>query len=105
MPKITFVQTDGERIDADAKVGNTIMEVAKELDLPMLAACGGSLACATCHAIIDEDWYERCGEVCEDEEDLLDAAHDLSATSRLCCQIEVSEDLDGLVVNLTPMES
>jgi 2Fe-2S ferredoxin len=105
MPKITFIQVDGERIETDAKPGNTVMEVAKELDLPMLAACGGALACATCHVIIDEDWYERCGEISEDEEDLLDAAHDLSPTSRLCCQIKVSEDLDGLVVKLTPMES
>ena len=80
------------------------MEVAKEHDLPMLAACGGALACATCHVIVDEDWYDRTGEVSEDEEDLLDTAHDLSATSRLSCQIKVSDALDGLVVSLTPME-
>lgn len=104
MPKITFIQVSGERIEADAKSGNTVMEVAKELDLPMLAACGGALACATCHVIVDEVWYERCGDISEDEEDLLDAAHDLSATSRLCCQITVCEELDDLVVNLTPME-
>jgi 2Fe-2S ferredoxin len=103
MPKVTFIKVDGEKIEADAKVGNTVMEVAKELDLPMLAACGGALACATCHVVVDEDWYEKTGEVCEDEEDLLDTAHDLTPTSRLCCQIKVTDDIDGLVVKLTPM--
>lgn len=103
MPKITFITVDGEPVEADGKVGNTVMEVAKELDLPMLAACGGSLACATCHVIFDDEWYGKTGEVSEDEEDLLDTAHDLTATSRLACQIKVSDDLDGLVVKLTPM--
>ncbi len=104
MPKITFIQVDGTRVDAEAKIGNTVMEVARELDLPMLAACGGSLACATCHVIVDEGWYEQTGELSEDEEDLLDTAHDLTATSRLACQIKVSDDLDGLVVTLPPMD-
>ena len=103
MPKITFIQVDGERVEAEAKVGNTVMEVARELDLPMLAACGGSLACATCHVIVDQDWYEQTGELSEDEEDLLDTAHDLTTTSRLACQIKVTDDLDGLVVTLPPM--
>ena len=104
MPEITFVKVDGEKVVVDAKAGNTVMEVAKEHDLPMLAACGGALACATCHVVVDEGWYEKTGEVSEDEEDLLDTAHNLAATSRLCCQIKISDDLDGLVVNLTPME-
>lgn len=104
MPSITFITVDGEHIETDATSGNTVMEVAKELDLPMLAACGGSLACATCHVIVDEAWFERTGEVSEDEEDLLDTAHGLSPTSRLACQIKVCEELDGLIVNLTPMD-
>ncbi|HBD10498.1 MAG TPA: 2Fe-2S ferredoxin [Porticoccaceae bacterium] len=104
MPRITFITVDGERVETDAKAGNSVMEVAKELDLPMLAACGGALACATCHVIVEEDWFEKTGELSEDEEDLLDTAHDLTETSRLCCQIKVSDDLDGLVVRLTPME-
>ncbi len=104
MPNITFIKVDGEQVEVDATVGNTVMEVAKELDLPMLAACGGSLACATCHVTVDEDWYKRLGEVSEDEEDLLDTAHYLTATSRLCCQIKISDDMDGLTVRLTPME-
>jgi ferredoxin, 2Fe-2S len=103
MPKITFIKVDGEQVETDAKVGNTVMEVAKELDLPMLAACGGALACATCHVVLDEDWYEKINDVSEDEEDLLDTAHDLTPTSRLCCQIKVSDELDGLTVKLTPM--
>ncbi len=103
MPKITFIKVDGEKVEADAKVGNTVMEVAKELELPMLAACGGALACATCHVVVDEAWYDKTGEVVEDEEDLLDAAHDLTATSRLCCQIKITDELDGLTMKLTPM--
>ena len=103
MPKVTFIKVDGESVEADAKVGNTVMEVAKELDLPMLAACGGALACATCHVVVEEAWYEKTGEVSEDEEDLLDTAHDLTSTSRLCCQMKVTDELDGLVVKLTPM--
>jgi ferredoxin, 2Fe-2S len=103
MPIITFIQTDGEQVSTEAKVGNTVMEVAKDLDLPILAACGGSLACATCHVIVDDDWYKKTGELSEDEEDLLDTAHNLMPTSRLSCQINVSDELDGLVVRLTPM--
>ncbi len=104
MTTITFIKPDGEKVAVEATNGATIMEVAKENDMPMLAACGGSLACATCHVIVDEAWYEKLGEVSEDEEDLLDAAHDLTNTSRLCCQIKVSDDVDGIVMTLPPME-
>ena len=104
MTMIHFIKVDGEKVSVDAKPGATVMEVARENDLPMLAACGGALACATCHVVLDEDWYAKLGEISEEEEDLLDTAHDLTNTSRLCCQIKVSDDIDGLVVSLTPME-
>ena len=103
MTKLTFIQPDGKSIEVDATNGATVMEVAKEHDMPMLAACGGSLACATCHVIVDKHWYKRSGEISEAEEDLLDTAHDLTNTSRLCCQMKVSDDIDGLVVTLPPM--
>ena len=103
MTAITFIKPDGEKVAVEATNGATVMEVAKENDMPMLAACGGSLACATCHVIVDEAWYEKSGEVCEAEEDLLDTAHGLTNTSRLCCQMKVSDDVDGMVMTLPPM--
>ena len=104
MTMIHFIRTNGEKVSIDAIPGSTVMEVAREHDLPMLAACGGSLACASCHVIVDEAWFEKLGELSEEEEDLLDTAHGLTHTSRLSCQIKVSDNIDGLVVNLTPME-
>ncbi|MFP5414122.1 MAG: 2Fe-2S iron-sulfur cluster-binding protein [Gammaproteobacteria bacterium] len=104
MPVIHFVTTSGEILALAAENGRSIMEVAKANDLPMLAACGGALACATCHVIVDEDWYDRLDPPSEDEEDLLDTAHGLTPTSRLCCQIRVSDALDGIRVTLTPMD-
>lgn len=104
MAMIHFIKTDGEKVSVNATPGATVMEVARENDLPMLAACGGSLACATCHVIVDEEWFAKLGELSEEEEDLLDTAHGLTPTSRLCCQIKVSDDTDGLVVTLTPVE-
>ncbi|MGB5098787.1 MAG: 2Fe-2S iron-sulfur cluster-binding protein [Porticoccaceae bacterium] len=104
MPVIHFVTTSGETLSLAAENGRSIMEVAKANDLPMLAACGGALACATCHVIVDEDWYDRLDPPSEDEEDLLDTAHGLTPTSRLSCQILVSDALDGIRVTLTPMD-
>ncbi len=105
MPRITFIKLSGERVTVDAPNGGSVMEVARELDLPMLAACGGSLACATCHVVVAEDWYARLPEPSADEEDLLDTAHDLTPFSRLSCQLAVTDAIDGLVVALTPMDS
>ena len=103
MPKITFITTDYQRITVDAKNGLSIMEVATEQDLAMPAACGGSCACATCHVVIEEGWYNRLLPPTDEEEDLLDSAQDLTNTSRLSCQIPLTEVLDGIVVSLTPV--
>jgi 2Fe-2S ferredoxin len=104
MTALIFIKPDGEKVTVEATNGATVMEVAKENDMPMLAACGGSLACATCHVIVDDVWYDKTGEISEDEEDLLDTAHGLTHTSRLCCQIKVSDELDGMVMTLPPMD-
>lgn len=104
MPVIHVTTTEGKKIDLSADNGRSIMEVIKANDLPMLAACGGALACATCHVVVDADWYERLQPPSEDEEDLLDTAHGLTPTSRLACQILMSDDLDGICVTLTPMD-
>ena len=100
MPKLTFIEKDGRRKEVDAPIGLSVMEVAHRFDVDIEGACEGSLACATCHVIVDEAWFDRLGEPSEDEEDMLDLAFGLKPTSRLGCQIVMTEDLDGLVVAL-----
>jgi 2Fe-2S ferredoxin len=100
MPKLTFIEKDGRRKEVDAPIGLSVMEVAHRFDVDIEGACEGSLACATCHVIVDEAWFDRLGEPSEDEEDMLDLAFGLKPTSRLGCQIVMTEDLDGLVVEL-----
>ena len=100
MPRITFVDRDGNENVVDAKTGLSLMEVAIDNDVDIEAACEGSLACATCHLVLDADWYEKLGAPDEDEEDMLDLAFGLTKTSRLSCQIRVTDELDGLRVSL-----
>lgn len=96
MAKVTFVLQSGEEKTVEAPLGLSVMEIAKRNDIDIEAACEGSLACATCHLIVDPDWFERTGEISEDEEDMLDMAFGLKPTSRLSCQIRMTDDLDGL---------
>lgn len=100
MPKMTFVEADGTRREVDAPVGLSLLEIAHRNDIDIEGACEGSLACSTCHVIVDPEWYPKLAEATEDEEDMLDLAFDLTLTSRLGCQIVMSEELDGLTVNL-----
>jgi 2Fe-2S ferredoxin len=100
MPKLTFVQADGSRRDVDAPLGLSLLEIAHRNDIDIEGACEGSLACSTCHVIVDPEWYPKLAEATEDEEDMLDLAFDLTLTSRLGCQIVMSEELDGLTVRL-----
>ncbi len=100
MPKMTFVEADGTRKQVDAPVGLSLLEIAHRNDIDIEGACEGSLACSTCHVIVDPEWYPRLEEATEDEEDMLDLAFDLTTTSRLGCQIVMSEELDGLTVKL-----
>ncbi len=100
MPKLTFIEKDGNHKEVDAPVGLSVMEIAHRFDVDIEGACEGSLACATCHVIVDPEWYAKLSEPSEDEEDMLDLAFGLKPTSRLGCQIVMSEELDGLVVEL-----
>ncbi len=100
MPKMTFVEADGTHKEVDAPVGLSLLEIAHRNDIDIEGACEGSLACSTCHVIVDPEWYPRLEEATEDEEDMLDLAFDLTTTSRLGCQIVMSEELDGLTVKL-----
>jgi 2Fe-2S ferredoxin len=100
MPKMTFVLPDGTKKEVDAPVGLSVLEIAHRNDVPLEGACEGSLACSTCHVIVDKDDYERLPEATEDEEDMLDLAFGLTHTSRLGCQITITDELDGLKVAL-----
>jgi 2Fe-2S ferredoxin len=100
MPKMTFILRDGTPKEVEAPVGLSILEVAHRNSIDIEGACEGSLACSTCHIIVDKTWYGRLPAASEDEEDMLDLAFGLTRTSRLGCQIVISEALDGLVVTL-----
>ena len=100
MPKMTFIERDGTRREVDAPLGMSVLEIARRHDIDIEGACEGSLACSTCHVIVDPQWYELLKEASEDEEDMLDLAFNLTVTSRLGCQIVITEELDGLTVQL-----
>ena len=100
MPKMVFVDTQGNRREVDAPTGLSVLEVAHKHGVDLEGACEGSLACSTCHVIIDPSWYEALKDPTEDEEDMLDLAFGLTKTSRLGCQIVMSDELDGLTVRL-----
>ena len=100
MPKMTFILKDGSRKEVDAPLGLSVLEIAHRNHVDIEGACGGSLACSTCHVIVDKAWFDKLGEASEDEEDMLDLAFGLTHTSRLGCQIKMSEELDGLIVKL-----
>ncbi len=100
MPKMTFVERDGTRREVEAPLGLSVLEVAHKYGIDIEGACEGSLACSTCHVIVDPSWYSRLAKATEDEEDMLDLAFGLQATSRLGCQIVMTPELDGLVVKL-----
>ena len=96
MPKLIFVDSEGAETSVEAENGLSVMEVARDNDLETEGTCGGSISCCTCHVIIDKDWFSIVGGPNADEEDMLDLAVGLQPTSRLGCQIEVSDKLDGL---------
>jgi len=100
MPKMTFVERDGTRKEVDAPLGLSVLEVAHRHGVDIEGACEGSLACSTCHVIVDPEWFGKLVSPTEDEEDMLDLAFDLQETSRLGCQLIMTEKLDGLVVKL-----
>jgi 2Fe-2S ferredoxin len=105
MPKITFVGSDGSASDVDATVGHTLMEIAVDNNIAgMVAECGGACACATCHAYIADDWLGRVPEMDDMEDAMLESAMDRRANSRLSCQIEMTDELEGLTVTIADNE-
>jgi 2Fe-2S ferredoxin len=100
MPNMTFILANGEEQVVDAPLGLSVMEIAHMHDIDLEGACEGSLACSTCHVVVKPDWFNKLEEPIEEEEDMLDLAFGLTQTSRLGCQIIMSEELDGIVVSL-----
>jgi 2Fe-2S ferredoxin len=100
MPKMTFIEKDGNHKVVDAPVGLSVLEIAHRNGIDMEGACEGALACSTCHVIVEKKWFKKLDDPTEDEEDMLDLAFGLTKTSRLGCQIVMREELDGLVVQL-----
>eukprot|EP00622_Pseudochattonella_farcimen_P003297 FR738440.1.p2 GENE.FR738440.1~~FR738440.1.p2 ORF type:complete len:166 (+),score=4.24 FR738440.1:142-639(+) len=100
---ITFIEGDGTEVSVDADAGDSLLDTAHKHDVDIEGACGGELACSTCHVVFSQEEYdtiEGLSAKTEEEEDMLDLAWGLTDTSRLGCQIRVCEELEGLRVNI-----
>jgi len=102
MVAITYIEHDGTEHRVDVPEGNSVMQGALDNMIEgIVAECGGGAACATCHCYVDEAWFDKVGPPSEIEQQMLEfAASEATATSRLSCQIPVTEELDGLIVRL-----
>ncbi|NLR72613.1 2Fe-2S iron-sulfur cluster binding domain-containing protein [Novosphingobium sp. ERN07] len=100
MVSITFVTAKGEKVATKAKPGQRLLEVGQNAGMPLEGTCEGQMACSTCHVIVAPDWFDKLPPAVDDEEDMLDLAAGVTRTSRLSCQIELTDALDGLVVHV-----
>lgn len=104
MVKVTFLTPKGDRVEVEGAAGLPLLEVAQAAGMPLEGTCEGQMACSTCHVVVAPDWFERLPPASEDEEDMLDLAAAVQRTSRLSCQIVLTEALEGLEVTV-PVES
>ena len=101
MAKITYIENSGEKHIVEVQKGLTVMEGAVANNVPGIAAdCGGGMACATCHVYVKDEWFDKINKKTEGEDDMLDQAYEPKKNSRLSCQIQVTDDIDGLEVYL-----
>jgi len=100
MAKMTFITPQGQRVEVDAPIGLSVLEIAHRNNIDLEGACEGSLACSTCHIIVEPEYFDLLKDPTDEEEDMLDLAFGLARTSRLGCQIIMTEALDGLTVKL-----
>ncbi len=101
MPKVIYVTSDGNRHEVEVDNGYSVMEGAINNDIAgIVAECGGACACATCHSYVDDAWLDKMPTMDAMEDSMLDAAYERRANSRLTCQLEVNDNLDGLVVHV-----
>ena len=105
MPKVTYITPDGTRHEVEVENGYSVMECAINNDIEgIVAECGGACACATCHSYVDEAWLDKMPPMDDMEDSMLDAAFERKDNSRLTCQIEISSDLDGLIIHVADNE-
>jgi ferredoxin len=104
MIKVTFTSHNGDEQIVEAKEGDCLLDVAQAAGQPLEGTCEGQMACSTCHVIVDKDWFVKLPKASEDEEDMLDLATGARRTSRLACQITLTNELDGMQVAI-PAES
>jgi len=101
MAKITYITSDDQTHTIEVQNGLTVMEGAVQNNIPGIDAdCGGGMACATCHVYVKEDWFNKLPKKEEGEDDMLDQAYEPKSSSRLSCQLTVSDDLEGLIVDM-----
>ncbi|WP_095013077.1 2Fe-2S iron-sulfur cluster-binding protein [Tsuneonella mangrovi] len=100
MVKVTFVTSQGDRVEAEGEPGDELLRVGQAVGMPLEGTCEGQMACSTCHVIVSPEWFDRLPPAVEEEEDMLDLAAGAVRTSRLSCQIVLSEALDGLEVRI-----
>jgi 2Fe-2S ferredoxin len=100
MTKVVFIERNGQSKIVDAEDGKSMMRTAQAAHLDMEGACEGGMACATCHVIVADDWYDKLPKPTEHEEDMLDMTYGVTKHSRLSCQIIVNPALEGLTVSL-----
>ena len=107
MPRVNFVLKDGSTRTTEAAEGDSVMQIAMNNDVPGIeAVCGGYCSCATCHVYVEAAWMDRLPRVSDDESDLLDGtASDRLATSRLSCQLKITSELDGIIVQVPECQS
>jgi len=97
---VQFITAEGNRVCAQATAGQRLLEVGQAAGMPLEGTCEGQMACSTCHVIVAESWFDRLAPASNDEEDMLDLAAGVCRTSRLACQIVLSDDNDGLEVSI-----
>tara|TARA_B100001123_G_scaffold376801_1_gene443744 strand:- start:109 stop:429 length:321 start_codon:yes stop_codon:yes gene_type:complete len=99
MPKVTYIDSSGNKKTIDIPNGLTVMEGAIQNKIPGIDAdCGGSMACATCHVYVKEEWFNKLPKIEDGEQDMIDMAFEPKKNSRLSCQLVVSDEMDGLIV-------
>lgn len=100
MVRVTFITADGAKVEAEGAAGDRLLAVAQSAGMPLEGTCEGQMACSTCHVVVLSEWFDRLPAASADEEDMLDLAAGLARTSRLSCQIELTEAIDGLTVRI-----
>ena len=98
--KLIFISTDGKEVICSAKCGESVLTVAHRNNIDLEGACEGSLACSTCHVVVEANWFDKLDDISDAEDDMLDLAFGLTTTSRLGCQIIMNEKLDGMRLKL-----